>query len=428
MESKQFPKDFLWGAATSSHQVEGGNSRNDWWAWEEQGKVPEHSGDACKHYEKYEQDFDLLQQMGHNTHRFSIEWSRIEPEEGRFDPEAIAHYRKVIEALRRRNIEPMVTLHHFTNPMWLVRQGGWARPQVVHHFERYTHWVVKHLGDLVKYWVTINEPLVYIHFGYIEGTWPPGQKSPEDGLKALRYFLEAHVRATEVIRGTYAKQTTWPKPLVGFAHHLAAHTPSPAWNPLSHLAVKMRDHFFWDIPFNALKEGRFKVPGQKLVRMNSTDTLDFLGINYYMREFIEFDGLAFPGVMGKICSLTKHRDAGFRNFLGWEEYPEGLYQILMKLRKYNTPILVTENGTCVVKDEDRQRSLKGHLDAVWRAIQGGSPVKGYYHWSLMDNFEWAEGYKPTFGLIEVDFKTQDRKVRPSGLDYAEICRTNALKI
>jgi len=173
----EFPKDFLWGAATSAYQVEGENSNSDWWEWEKRGRGKEPSGQACRHYELYKEDFDLAKSLNHNTHRLSVEWSRIEPQEGVFSDKELAHYQQVLTALRERNLKPLVTLHHFTNPVWFSRIGGWENKRSIDYFLRYTKRVVEALGNQVEYWMTINEPLVYAYHAYILGVWPPEKKS-----------------------------------------------------------------------------------------------------------------------------------------------------------------------------------------------------------------------------------------------------------
>ena len=232
----KFPRGFLWGAATSSHQVEGDNRWNDWWEYEQSGHLPHKSGEACRHYERFEQDFDLARSWGHNAHRFSIEWSRIEPSEGNWNIEALAHYREVIEALRERGLEPVVTLHHFTNPAWFSRRGGWLRRDSAGLFARYAEHVVRNLVDDVKYWLTINEPTVYVAQGYINGEWPPFLKSA--WIKAaivFRNLARAHVCAYRVLHRNR------PDVMVSFAHNVSLTMPCNPGRWPDRMAASLRD-------------------------------------------------------------------------------------------------------------------------------------------------------------------------------------------
>jgi len=402
----------------------GEQPHNDWWEWEKAGKVKEASRDACRHFELFRQDFDIAKSLHHNAHRFSIEWSRVEPEPGRWDETAIGHYREVLVALRERAIEPVVTLHHFTNPVWFSKLGGWKSEECVYHFERYVNKMVQSLGDQVRFWITINEPLVFIYLGYVVGEWPPGERCPESALKVFRNFLLAHQRAYQVIHGVYAKH--WKrKPMVSFAQHVAYHTPCSPWSLRDQLSTYIRHVFFMRLPFQALLSGYLFFPGLFNERLPMKRSLDFIGINYYTREFVHFSGLKFPGIFGEVCSLMHHRDIAKRNDMGWESYSEGLYRTLLEAGRFGLPIMITENGTCTPDDRDRWDYIRLHLQAVRKALSRGVQLIGYLYWSLLDNFEWAHGFGPRFGLVEVDYATQARKIRESAKKYAQVCLTNS---
>jgi len=234
---------FLWGAATSSHQVEGDNHANDWWHWERAQKVKEPSGRACNHYQKFREDFEIASKLGHTAHRFSIEWSRLEPEKGVWNNQAFDHYREVLEDLRHRGIEPFVTLHHFTNPEWFAHEGGWLNPESVNYFAKYVKRIVKALGDHVQYWVTINEPLVFLYYGYSEGTWPPGHRSFSDSMKVFRNLLLAHLKSYQAIHRHY--ETVLRKPVqVSIAKHMIHFTPCRKTSFKDQLITFLRDRFF----------------------------------------------------------------------------------------------------------------------------------------------------------------------------------------
>ena len=196
MSEFSFPEGFLWGASTAAHQVEGNNSHSDWWAWEQAGRVKERSGLACDQYHRFADDFDLAASLGHNAHRCSVEWARIEPAEGRWNDEALAHYQEVVRALRQRRLEPIVTLHHFTNPQWFLARGGWERPESVRYFTRYVEKVVAALGDSVRYWITINEPMVYVRMHYVQGLGPPGIRDLARGLPVIEHLIRRTRRPT----------------------------------------------------------------------------------------------------------------------------------------------------------------------------------------------------------------------------------------
>ena len=417
----QFPENFLWGATTSSHQVEGGNTNNDWWQWESEGKVKELSGRACGHYDLFRQDFKLAKELSHNAHRFSIEWSRIEPAEGSFDPEAINHYREVIAELRKLEIEPVVTLHHFTIPLWFHKKGGWAGGGNEYLFARYVKKIVGELGRDVKYWITLNEPVVNTFMAFIEGAWPPGRRSFGEAARVFAGFLKAHCLAYKAIHGIY-KEKGWGAANVSIAKHFIQLSPCRNASFLDRLSAKIRHYYFNTLFIKSVIAGRCIAPGLPLIRLPAKNTLDFIGINYYTRDFVHYAGFTPPKIFGDVCTLKHHKPAGKRNFLDWEIYPQGLRGALKECSKYGLPLLVTENGTCTNNDEERVEFLKGHMEELFRAIAEGANVIGYLHWSLLDNFEWAHGFGPRFGLVEVDFATGRRAAKPSAYVFSKIIK------
>ncbi|HEX7777673.1 MAG TPA: glycoside hydrolase family 1 protein, partial [Vicinamibacterales bacterium] len=406
----RFPQGFLWGASTSSHQVEGNNVWNDWWASEQAGELPYRSGQACRHYELFEHDFDLARSLGQNAHRLSIEWSRIEPAEGAWSEEAIAHYANVMDALRARNLEPIVTLHHFTNPAWFSRRGGWTRRDSPRLFARYVARVVQTLGSRVKYWLTINEPTVYVVQGWVLGEWPPFSKSAWG--TATRVFVNlarAHRAAyREIHRG-------WPDAMVGFAHSgqlIAACDPARISD---RLAARLRDLL--------LNHGFFSlIGGRGGLR---SPALDFIGLNYYYRTIVQSAGSGLQRLIGRTCDAP-HHDRGPISDMGWEVHPAGLTSMLRKYARYGLPILITENGIATEDEKLRRDFIASHLRSLATAVADGVNVFGYCYWSLIDNFEWAHGTRPRFGLAAVDYDTQQRVPRPGAAYFAEVCRTNRL--
>ncbi|MBI4115183.1 MAG: glycoside hydrolase family 1 protein [Candidatus Omnitrophica bacterium] len=416
----EFPKDFLWGAATSSHQVEGNNINSDWWDWEQNGKVKERSGKACDHWNRFREDFSLAKSLHHNAHRFSLEWSRIEPEEGQFNEEALSHYREVIEALKLNRLEPIVTLHHFTLPLWLAKQGGWLSHKTPNLFARYVRKAVETLGEGVRYWITLNEPVAYVFKSYFMGEWPPAERSYEKTLQALGHLLKGHVLAYDAVKEVNQRLKRSPAQ-VGIAKHVLIFTPCSDRSWKDRISVWIRNLMFNHLFIRALIRGRIFYPGLFKIQLPKARTLDFIGMNYYTRDFVHNEGFRIPALFGDICTLKHHRQVGRRNFLSWEIYPQGLYRLIKEFSQYKLPLLVTENGVCTDHDEERFEFIESHLGELAKAIQEGAPVFGYLYWSLLDNYEWAEGFSPRFGLIEVDYETQERKIRPSAKRFAQIC-------
>jgi len=418
-----FPSGFLWGSATSAHQVEGNNLHSDWWVWEQAGRVKERSGLACDHYRRFAQDFDLAVSLGHTAHRFSIEWSRIEPSEGQWDDAALAHYVEVVRALRARRLEPIVTLHHFTTPQWLVAKGGWANPQAVTAFAHYVERVAKALQGQVRYWVTINEPLIYVRMHYVQGLGPPGVRDFRQALRVIEHLIRAHAAAYPILHE--ASQDAH----VSVAHHFPAFWPCRPWWPMDRWAASLTDRLFNTSFLGALTDGRWSVPGVATWNIpEARKTLDYLGVNFYGRQFLRWS-FSLKGWPGDSCDLGHHpREVPERTSMGWDVHPPSFFQVLMRLSRMGLPILVTENGTSMADDARRWSFIFRHLQAMARAMQAGAPVLGYCCWSLLDNFEWADGFGPHFGIVEVDYATQERRVRESARRYAEICRSNRIAL
>ena len=422
-----FPKGFLWGSATSSHQVEGHNTNNDWWEWEQAGKTKEPSGAACDQYHRFRGDFDLAHQLGHNAHRFSIEWSRVEPREGEFSDEALAHYREMVLALRERGLEPIVTLHHYTNPLWLAHQGGWLNPIVVDRFARFTRRVVEALGDQVRYWLTINEPMVYAVMHYLDGVGPPGHHDLQEAFRVMEHLIRAHAASYHVIHEV-AVSNGW-RVDVSLAKHSQPFVPCRPLVPMDRMVAGLTERVYNHRFEDTLFDGQLRIPGVKTIKIpEARRTLDFIGMNYYGRIFMRFKRIGHHQWWGERCSTSHHKDVTERNSLEWDVYPPGIAEVIKWVVPRKLPILITENGICTSDDQQRERFVKRHLAVIGRMIQAGAPVIGYLYWSLTDNFEWALGYGPRFGMIEMDYATQTRRIRPSARAFAEICRSNRLHI
>ena len=403
----EFPKGFFWGAATSAYQVEGDNLNCDWWEWEKRTGLREVSGQACRHYHLYKEDFALAQSLNHNCHRLSIEWSRIEPEQGKFSQPEIDHYIDVILSLKERNIEPIVTLHHFTNPLWFTRLGGWLNKNAPRYFLRYAERIVQVLADKVKYWVTVNEPMVYVYHSYILAVWPPQESSLLKAKRVTDNLAISHARTYRLIHRIYQRRNL-SSPKISIAQSVQAFIRcSPALK--NKISVFLKDKYF-NLEFI-----------ERLLRYKS---LDFIGINYYTRNLIDAEGWGLKNLLLGTCK--KNHSVLAKNSLGWDIYPEGLYHLLLKLKKYKLPLFILENGICTEDDNARWDFISQHLRYMHRAMTEGVKVLGYIYWSLLDNYEWDKGFGPHFGLIEVDCNSYKRTVRESAKKFSLVCNTGRL--
>jgi beta-glucosidase len=415
-----FPEGFRWGTATAAHQVEGDNTRNDWWAWEQQpGRIlrGDKSGKACEWWAgRWREDLDRAAQAGQNAHRLSIEWSRIQPAPDRWDGEALAQYREILAGMRQRGIEPLVTLHHFTNPLWLVEEGGWENENVVRRFEAFVRKSVAALKDLADFWCTINEPNVYAYLGYASHEFPPGRQSTPAMLRVMRHQVLAHAAAYRAIHEIQ------PEARVGLAPQYRAMVPHTA-SPLDHLVRNIQARISNDLVPLALKDGRLRFPLGRERIAGAAGTLDYIGVNYYSCDHVSFD-LTRPAELFGRRFYPKEFDL---SDIGWNaNYPEGLGTAIRWARQFGVPIYITENGIEDAADKIRPRYIAEHIHRMWKSVNTGTPVLGYYHWSLVDNFEWERGWTQRFGLWALDPDTQMRTERPSARFYGEICRENGL--
>jgi beta-glucosidase len=416
-----FPQGFLWGSATSSHQVEGDNHLNDWWQWEtEAGRIVEghRSGKACDWWAgRWQEDLDRAAADGQNAHRLSIEWSRIEPAQALWDEGAIETYRQILEGIRQRGMEPMVTLHHFTNPLWVMQQGGWIQPQIVTWFERYVRKIARSLHDQVDLWVTINEPNVYLLGAYIEGSFPPGGVRLTQAPTVAKHLLEAHARAYHAIHEIQ------PEASVGISHHYRGFVPRNPRSIWDRWAARVRHQSFNQAFSRGASSGELRFLTSRQQIPEAADTQDFIGLNYYTLERCSFNPLR-PQSLFEIGNFPPEADVSPGGYIANE--PQGMWSALQWANQFNLPIYVTENGVEDDQDEFRRRYLALHLKKVWLAANFNWQVKGYFHWSLVDNFEWERGWTQKFGLWALDEKTQKRTRRLSAEMYAQICQANSL--
>lgn len=413
-----FPPDFCWGTATAAYQVEGNNHNSDWWLWEqENGHIRQNhkSAAASNWWENAEIDLDQAAEMGTNAHRLSLEWSRIEPEPSVFDNAALDRYRQILQAMHNRGIEPMVTLHHFSNPLWLVEKGDFNTKIVVEYFQRYTARVVDALGDLVPKWITINEPMRYVFMRYLADKFPAPRKSGVwAGRQAAGNLLHCHAAAYQAIKERL------PEAQVGVALQMAVFEPRRSNSRLDRWWAGRLSWLFNDLWLETLATGRLRRPmGSGSVR-HLAGSFDFVGINYSSRFSLQFPPRG--GLLG--IEYEPHAVTASEN--DHSIYPKGIYQLIRHVLRYNKPIYITENGVPDQSDELRPSFLLAHLREVWRAVSFCYPVMGYYHRTLVDSFEWERGWTQRFGLIEMDPETQARCWRPSAHLYSEICHSQSI--
>lgn len=397
----KFPEGFLWGAASGAYQTEGGNSNSDWWAWEHsvrredqllaEGKNPKdyQSGQATDFWNRYDEDFALARNLNHNATRLGVEWSRIEPKEGRFDETALDHYEKILQSAQFHGLKVFLTLHHYSSPVWFMNRGGFAKQENLFYFSRFAKKTAARLEQYVDFWVTINEPGFYAGQSYLMGAHPPQVKNFRTALRVIDNLIKAHNELSAFLRANFTQP-------VSMAFNLSDFQP---YGFLGGLAAGLADY-----ALNAY------------ILKRTIKFCDFIGMNYYFHHHISLLGL-------RKHSHSQHN----RTDRGWGIHPEGIQRLLENLKGYGKPIYILENGIADSKDEKRETFIKDHLKYIHNAIENGVDVRGYLYWSLTDNFEWEEGFWPRFGLIEIDREgLLKRKVRYSAIKFAEICGDNSM--
>lgn len=424
-----FPPGFVWGTATAAVQVEGDTPDSDWAEFETRpGAIRggDRIGKAARHFERYEADFREAAAMHTSGYRFSIEWSRLEPARGVWNHAAVRHYRRMLLSLRAKGIRPLVTLHHFSNPAWVARQGGWENPATIDAFDAFARRSALAFGDLVDDWVTFNEPTIYACEGYVSGRFPPGRANEPGRLpRVLGHLVLAHGRAYRTLHhlDTRAATPGSAPARVGVAEHMLAFYPSSAWNPLDQLLAGVTEGWINYGFLDAAVTGRvrFETVVSRYWRDEPSlaGTLDFVGVNYYTRSMVNL-----------LAPLARHSAPGASvSDLGLEVHPEGLTEVLRRTyARYRLPIVITETGVADAKREVTPGFMVRHAAELHRAIAEGIPVEGLYWWSLMDNFEWQNGYFGRFGLLAVDFDDPERPRTwtPGAHLYARLASSNRL--
>ena len=386
-ERLTFPDNFLWGTATAAHQIEGNNTNSDWWRHEQtSGRVAEPSGDATDSWHLYEVDLDIVQQLGLNSYRFSIEGARIEPAEGQFSTATLMHYRRVLTACHARGLVPVVTLHHFTLPQWVADAGGFESPQIAYWLGRYATTVGAALGDLIGVGCTINEPNIVSVMGYRHGIFPPMVSD------SARY-----VAVHEAMRDSHRAMVDGLK-------------SGPGEYPVG-LTLSMSEYVALDGAADKMHKIRLEMEDKYLDAVRGDD---FLGVQCYSKSVIAPKGEVF------------HHDGDVTD-MGYPFWPQCVeHTVRRAAATAQIPIIVTENGIAATDDTRRIAYLDEALRGLHRCISDGLDVRGYYQWSLLDNFEWSLGYAMQFGIVEVDRSTFVRTPKPSALWYGEIAKNNAL--
>ncbi len=416
------PPSLQLGSATASLQIEGGDKGNNWYRFCEEGRVKDgsHCIVADDHWNRYEEDIALMKQLNHKVYRMSIEWSRIEPERGNYLEAPLVHYRKMIQIMLEQDIQPLVTLHHFSEPIWFEDMGGWTNLESVEIFTSFTEKVVSFLGDLVGEWITINEPNVYLESTYSSAIFPPEKPSMRNYFKGLKNMAAAHIMTYKQIHHLRSEMGFSSGTKVGVAIHIRVFDAEKK-GVLSKLPRALLEHNFHTIFLESMIKGKFLFPiGLGGYPYGKGTYCDFFGVNYYSRDIVKF-----TWDPRRLFSELLVRKEAEINDMGWEIYPEGLYRVCEKyFRLYKQPIYITENGICDATDAQRTAFIYDHLKVVARLVENGVPVEKYYHWSLLDNFEWDEGLQRRFGLIEVNYETLTRTIRRSGQFYGELAKEN----
>jgi beta-glucosidase len=424
-------RPFLWGAATSSHQIEGGNRHNDWWHWEEQGHIEggARSGMAADHWNRFREDLRLAADLGLNSYRFSVEWSRLQPEEGRWDPEALDWYAELVAECERLKLMPMLTLHHFTSPQWFAEQGGFTQPQAPAQFGSYVQRVIDRLGPRIPLWCTFNEPMVMTAGAYLGTFMPPAKFAPDLASKACFQQLRCHVAAYRAIHRAATRVSRagpWAShPVqVGIAHNMLDFMPERSWHPLELTLTRAFWNFYNRSWLDAVmgKKQRFGIPmlmpyAPQVPEALEGPSCDYIGVNYYTKAYVQWRPRAAakerPAALPLGVTFARRKEAA--SDVEWAVHPKGFARVLEYAARYGKPLYVTENGIADAQDRLRPHYLMTHLREVARLIEKGTDIRGYYHWSLIDNFEWIKGFGPRFGLYRVNYENFERSATGTAL-------------
>lgn len=423
MKPFRLPENLKLGSATAATQIEGDDGICNWSKWAAEGNVRgcDAGFAADDHWNRYVEDTAIMKELNHEVYRMSIEWSRVEPEEGVWSREGLDHYVDEISRLRDAGIDTLVTLHHFSAPQWLQDQGAWENKATINKWLRFTGKMVTTLGNLVSEYCTINEPNVFVNDTYMDCKYPGGKKgATRSYFKAARNLVLAHLKGYRLIHRLRAEHSFAGETKVGFAHHIA-HFEVVTKNPLTRLSERMMDWSFHEMFFRGMIEGRMPFPLGFGRPEGKGVFCDFLGVNYYSRHIIK-SSMNPAALFGEVTVEDNLPDERVSD-LGWEIYPAGLSAAIRRVYdKYRIPVYITENGIANADDTKRTKYIYDHLKEVADLCTSGVDVRRFYYWSLMDNLEWDDGYGPRFGLVEINYETQERRIRPSARFYADVIR------
>lgn len=421
----RFGGAFLWGTASAAYQVEGGCENNNWSRWEEQAgpdgkpriRGGQKAGDACDHWNRYEEDILLMKELGVGAYRFSVEWSKLEPRRGEFNHDAFKHYDEIIDALLAEGIEPVVTLHHFTHPLWFQDLGAFEKEENLDLFVKFCVRVFTNYQDRVKKWCTINEPGVFATMGYYLGDFPPGVRDLDLAAHVMRNLLLAHGKVCESLKALPGGD----KAEIGLVKNIFQFDPYRRWFLPDWISARLLDRVYNRAILDYLATGvfRLKIPG--LVNYEKSDPVvkgagDFLGLNYYSHANIRFVFNPGEPITWKIRPSETNTD------MPYAIYPEGFFRAINDAAKLGFPVFITENGIADSRDDRRALFIGRYLYAMSRAMEAGADVRGYFYWSLMDNFEWAEGYDQKFGLYAFNQETRERTLREGSKVFIDMVK------
>ncbi len=415
-----FPHDFRWGVSVAGNSVEGHNLDSEWWAWEhEKGRIKlgHTSGVACDWWQNAEADFDRAAELGLNALRMSVEWSRVEPGPGVFDEHVLERYAEMLRGLQERGIEPMVTLHHFSSPLWMAEQGGWEQRKFVALFARYVRVAVQVLGEHCDLWCTFNDPNLHAYLAYTEGVFPPGKSDYRATIRVMRHMVEAHAAAYNELHAVQ------PDARVGLSHNFRPVRPASPDASEDRRTARRADRIYNQAIVAALETGIWPSPLGVGPAFGVRGKLDWIGISYYGRDLVQFDARRRRAVLGRRIpgDGAELLDGGYGEF-----YAQGMLEGIQRLSRLGLPIYVTENGIPDDDDDQRPRYLVAHLYQIWRAVQLSYPVVGYYHRTLVDGFEWSEGWTQRFGLLAFDPGATQRRPRRSANLFSDIVHANSI--
>ncbi len=421
-----FPKGFIWGTATAAHQIEGSNENTNWGEWEKDPKRIRDGSDATQAvdgWNRAKDDVRLMKELGVNSYRFSLAWNKIEPEKGKISEDALKHYDGLIDELKANGIEPMITLHHFTHPLWFERLGAFENDANIAHFVEFSKLVFERYRDRVRHWVTINEPNVFVMSGYFNTVFPPGKSDPKLAAEVLKNLLKAHVEVYRELKRIESRQSGIPNPKseIGLAVSIFQFEPARRWHLGDWAIARVSSNTFNESVLGFFRDGtmNFYVPFEadlSYTDRSAPETLDFVGVNYYSHYAYRFESDFKKATRSLPVEGEEMTD------MPYTIYTEGISRAIDDAARLKKPIIITENGIADALDDRRDKYIRQSLYAVSKAIREGRDIRGYYYWTLLDNFEWAEGYTQKFGLFDVDRVTYERRLRPGARAFIETVR------